>query len=113
MTLSEYLIEAVAKRTSGKYGPEPYMDSVVKWLESMGFKPVEGTTSSIKTMKGKVYLLIGGHWKTLCVHSERIYEIMFFFSESGESLGANRRLQGDTPIGITFDNAVKTIKNFS
>jgi hypothetical protein len=112
MTLSEYLIEAVANRTTGKYGPEPYRDSLVKWLESKGFKSVEGTTRNIRTMNGKVYLLSKNR-KDLCVHSEHIYEIMFFFSETGDFLDVKRRLQGDTPFGITFDAAVKTIEDFS
>ncbi len=40
MTLSDYLIEAVAKRATGKYGQDVNCDSMIEMLNGLGFTKV-------------------------------------------------------------------------
>lgn len=55
MRLSEYLIEAVAKRKSGKYGfpSRPDKESVVYFLKTHGFREVK--YDDIRKESGRVY----------------------------------------------------------
>jgi hypothetical protein len=93
MKLSEYLIEAVAKRKSGKYGGiKPYKESVIEWLNSKGFIPYEWDYSATKHLRYPRMTYMTGPYRNaedgeasnwISIHTPDIYELVAWFDTDG------------------------------
>jgi hypothetical protein len=116
MTLSEYLIEAVAKRTSGKYSLKPEKMPIMDWLDRNGFKQVErpaiGETVNLKS-KDRIYFLgpntiYGSNW--IAMHSKNVYELIMWFDENDNVSEIEYRInEGRCIKYMTFDEATKIL----
>jgi hypothetical protein len=88
MRLSEYLIEAVAVRTTGKY-LEPSKEPVIEWLDSHGFRRYEyyePDTDIHLREKDKTYMVgpnIKGRETSdwVSIHTPETYEIVMWFDQ--------------------------------
>ena len=92
MKLSEYLIEAVAKRKSGKYGVKPYKESVIEWLDRNGFTSHKWDGSGTRHLRGSRMTYMTGPYSTpedgepinwISIHTPDIYELVAWFDTDG------------------------------
>ena len=115
MRLSEYLIEAVAQRKSGKYGPEFKKQSIIDWCNEHNFLEVPWSLGINRSKLPKENCFILGpnfennpnsDW--LSVHNEDIVSLTFWFTPSGDVKDIEYiEKDGETPR--TFDEATKIL----
>jgi hypothetical protein len=118
MTLSEYLIEAVAQRKPGKYGPESNKQSIIDWCNEHNFTQVKWSAGIriYNLPEGNCYLLgpnFSDNEKTnwLRVHNKDINSLTFWFDKSGKVYDI-QYLESDWrngEISKTFDEATKML----
>jgi hypothetical protein len=117
MTLSEYLIEAVANRTTGKYYiPDADWQSILKWLKLKGFTGYGFDARDLEKhlhTKGNTYM-VGNDTNgrrdipnCVSVHTRGVHEIVFWFDLENGSV-YNVELNDGTYI--PFEEAIDLIK---
>ena len=123
MNLKEYLIEAIAKRTSGKYGIEPNKDSIVKWLDENGFVRFDYSNDLERHLSKNFPTYMFGpndqlewtNWISIHTQDRNLYELVIWFDKKDNAIKAEIRYgsdnYGDTIISI--ESAIKRIRDFS
>ncbi len=112
MTLSEYLIEAVAKRATGKYF-DSYMtkEQLVEWLEQNGFKQLDHPGYSDE----KSYDVANTHWGNwVDVHSKEIFSLVFLFDSKNkinQVVISKKRTRSS--IKISNEQAIEILKTMA
>jgi hypothetical protein len=116
MKLSEYLIEAVAKRVTGKYyTPDTNWQSILKWLKLKGFTGYGFDARDLEKhlhTKGNTYMVgndVTGrdqpNW--LSVHTRSVHEIVFWFDQEN---GSVHNVELNDGTYIPFEEAIDLIK---
>ena len=116
MRLSEYLIEAIAKREAGKYGPRPEKESLVKWCIEHEFEELEWRDDFTASMyPDENCFLVGPNsarysWSNwLKVHSKKIGYVTFWFGSSDKVTDIRHDNGQALARTISFDEATKIL----
>ena len=118
MTLSEYLIEAVATRTTGKYF-DPSKDSVITWLDLHGFRRYEyyEPDTDIHLQDEEKTYMVGPNIKGretsdwVSIHTPEIYEIVMWFDQkTGGISGIELREYSSNGDSISFLKAKRLLE---
>jgi hypothetical protein len=116
MRLSEYLIEAIAKRVAGKYGPRPEKESLVDWCIEHDFEELEWRNDFTASMyPDENCFLVGpnsarysfSNW--LKVHNKKIGYVTFWFGSSDKVTDIRYDNAKSLTRTIGFDEATKIL----
>ena len=119
MNLSDYILESVARRSTGKYidiSPESTMNEIAEFLDANGFQRIDQPTADSFSEKKKLYEFCvpekgkeGVRW--IDVHSPNVYSLLFFFSPDHKiRQSIITRKQQSSNIKATADSAIELLK---